>query len=412
MPRSHKSLHAPSPNATTTTPRLSGWLTCLLRDFRGPCDFIFESEIDAVRAFGGGAADAVPLHGGAEARQGHKGGVQVHDQLVQLVDGVVDVHREGFELLVALVVVVVVELSRLILQRRLVSEGVFRRSGARWFPGLAGFGQIAPLLVPWVNLRFVSILGHVDELLRGDHLLLADPGLRGVAPLPVDVLLARGGAAGIRRTHGVAPGGGTASSGLGVGPFILLHRGWGGVVVAMAVVLLSPGTPKAIGQKRVLTALVAGRRQSPQTVHAAQVVTCGDLIIQDVRFPLSGPGVSVNVHLGRDYLLDADSGASVLHVFNRWALEPEATQQALQLDLFLLAGAWVLLEGPGGCRGSDDRRGFVRPQGSARQARVTADREGVVAVVRAGGGRGRAGASTKRALASTGALLARHFVLG
>lgn len=54
-------------------------------------------------------------------------------------------------------------------------------------------------------------------------------------------------------------------------------------------------------------------------------MTCNDLIIQDVRFPLSGSGVSIDVHLRRDYLLDAYSGASIIHLLQRGVLKTEAT---------------------------------------------------------------------------------------
>lgn len=81
------------------------------------------------------------------------------------------------------------------------------------------------------------------------------------------------------------------------------------------------------------------------------------------------------------------------------------------MDLFLLAGALVMLDG-GGSGGRDNRCGSVCPQRSARQARVTADRECVVAVVRAGGGRGRAGPSAQCGLSSVGAPLVSRFVLG
>lgn len=73
----------------------------------------------------------------------------------------------------------------------------------------------------------------------------------------------------------------------------------------------------------------------------------------------------------------------------------------------MLAGAQVCPDGGsgGGC-------GSVCPQGSARQARVTADGEGVVAVVRAGSGGGCAGPSAQRRLSSAGAPLVSGFVLG
>lgn len=67
----------------------------------------------------------------------------------------------------------------------------------------------------------------------------------------------------------------------------------------------------------------------------------------------------------------------------------------------------------GGSRGRRDSRcGSICPQRCARQARVTADREGVVAVVGARGGRGRAGPSAQRGLSSVGAPLVSGFVLG
>lgn len=135
-------------------------------------------------------------------------------------------------------------------------------------------------------------------------------------------------------------------------------------------------------------------------------MTCVYLIIQDVRFPLSRSGVPVNVHLHGDYLLDAHSGALIIHLLHRRILKSKAAQKTLQLDLFLRAGTLVRLDG------GDNRCGSVCPQRGAGQARVTADGEGVVAVVRAGGGGGRAGPSAQRGLSSVGAPLVSRFVLG
>lgn len=85
------------------------YLTCLLCAFQVCWVIIAESEVDAVWTFADRAVNrcsTFSLNGAAVAR--HKRGIQVHDQLIELVDGVVDVLRERFELLIPFVVIVVV----------------------------------------------------------------------------------------------------------------------------------------------------------------------------------------------------------------------------------------------------------------------------------------------------------------
>ena len=159
------------------------------------------------------------------------------------------------------------------------------------------------------------------------------------------------------------------------------------------MLIFAGGAAESIRQEGVLAALVAGEGaqvgglvalgggEGPDAVHTVQVVA-GHLVVQDVRLSVLGGAVSVHVHLGRyDMAGPAVLAASITHVLEGASriFETKATEQLIQLSLFLGAqaplGSW-----------SQALLGPVGPHRGRGVARVTADRQGVVAVVWAAGG--------------------------
>ncbi|KAG7275162.1 hypothetical protein CRUP_015816 [Coryphaenoides rupestris] len=219
-----------------------------------------------------------------------------------------------------------------------------------------------------------GILAHVAKVLGSHHLLLPHPGVRGVAALPEELLLGRRryrhrrAGAGGRRGHRVATVTQEAPPALGVRPLVVVHTGRSRVVVLVLVLvedellltmrrllellmvemmlgmLLGARTPEAVGQQGVLAALVAGGRQRAQAVHAVQVVARHHhLIVQDVRLPLPGPRVPVDLRLGNwelvwELLLPGNSRAVVVHLLQG---RPKPLNRRLSSAFSCLLGPWL-----------------------------------------------------------------------
>lgn len=218
-----------------------------------------------------------------------------------------------------------------------------------------GFGQELLHVIVEALLNGV-ILWQVQVLLRSDQLLLMDPRLRGVSAVLEQI-------SGTRRADRE---GRTSVSEAG-SPLILVH----GRRVLLCRLIRTAGTAEAIGQQRVLAALVIGRRERAQTVHAVQVVPRGqDFVVQDVSLTLFRPRASVYMDLRR---ADGQCTASARLVHT------EAAEQPLELHSLLLAGLRRFRPGHGPAVGA---------QRGAGEAGVGAGRERVIGAPLGSGGRG------------------------
>lgn len=218
-----------------------------------------------------------------------------------------------------------------------------------------GFGQELLHVVVEALLNGVH-LWQVQVLLRSDQLLLMDPRLCGVSAVLEQI-------SGTRRADGE---GRTSVSEAG-SALVLVH----GRRVLQRGLVHTAGTAEAVGQQRVLAALVIGRGERAQTVHAVQVVPRGqDFVVQDVRLALFRPRASVYVDLRR---------AGGQRTASARLVHTEAAEQPLELHPLLLAG--LRRFGPG-------RGPAVGAQRGAGEAGVGAGRERVIGAPLGSGGRG------------------------